>query len=129
MTPKVSNQTLMRRLLGASVAAADAEQFEVSYHALMAALHAAEIVGRDTGSVAPLDEIERVAKAQAAMVEKVKPPHQLSKSAAKNRGHNSVYETLLIHTKSARLRIEAEARRDNTVFRWPNVRYGEVSNG
>ncbi len=121
MLAKVSNQALMRRLLGASVAAADSGEFEVAYHALMAALHAAEQVGRETKSISPFTEIERVAKQQAAMVEKVKPTHQLSKSAAKNRGHNSVYETLLIHAKSARLRIEADTRRDNTVFRWPNI--------
>ena len=122
MASKVSFQALLRRLLTLSNAAADAGEFEVAYHALMAALHAAERVGRDKGNASVLAEVERVGKAQAERIEKIRPPHQLAKSAAKNRGHVSVYETLLVHARSARLRIEAEKRREDTTFRWRNLR-------
>lgn len=111
----------MHRLLSASVAAAESGEFEVAYHALMAALHAAEGVGKETASAAGIAEIERVAREQSAQIEKLKPGHQLSRMAAKVRGHKSVYDTLLIHSKSARLRIEAGARRENTEFRWPEL--------
>lgn len=111
----------MRRLLTLSNAAADAGEFEVAYHSLMAALHAAERVGMETGSPDVFLEIERIAKSQSERIEKIRPPHQLSKFAARNRGHVSVHETLLVHTKSARLRVEAEKRREQTPFRWPNL--------
>ena len=121
MASKVSYSALMRRLITVSNAAADGGEFEVAYHALMAALHAAERVGKDAGNATALAEIERVAKAQSDRVEKIKPPHQLSRAAARNRGHTSVYDTLLIHTHSARMRIEADRRREESPFRWPNL--------
>ncbi|HJP87178.1 MAG TPA: hypothetical protein VJ852_14400 [Gemmatimonadaceae bacterium] len=121
MASNVSFRSLMRRLLSVSSAAADVGEFEVAYHALMAALHAAERVGKDAGDPSPLAEIERMAKAQSEKVEKILPAHQLSKAAAKNRGHVSVYETLLLHAKSARMRIEADTRRETSPFRWPNL--------
>ena len=121
MPPKVSKQTLMRRLLTASIAAADSGEYEVAYHALMAAMHAAESVGKEAASAGAITEIERLARLQSAEVEKIKPTHQLSRAAAKNRGHSSVYDTLLIHANSARLRIEAEIRRENSEFRWPDL--------
>ena len=120
----------MRRLLSASVAAAESGEFEVAYHALMAALHAAEGVGKETASaagIAGIAEIERVAGEQSAQVEKLKPIHQLSPAAAKVRGHKSVYDTLLLHAKSARLRIEADARRAQTDFRWPDLATARTS--
>jgi hypothetical protein len=121
MTAKVSKQALMRRLLASSTAAAGAGEWEVAYHALMAALHAAEAVAREEETIAPIAEIERVAKEQAIRIEKVKPPHQLSRSIAKNRGHSSVYDVLLVHINSSRLRIEANVRRQRSPFRWPNI--------
>lgn len=121
MPATVSNQALMRRLLSASIAAGEAGEYEVAYHALMAALHAAEGVGKATASATALAEIERIARLQSAQVEEIKPVHQLSRAAAKNRGHTSVYDTLLIHANSARLRIEADVRRENIEFRWPDL--------
>jgi hypothetical protein len=127
MGSKVSFQTLLHRLLSVSNAAADAGEFEVAYHSLMAALHAAERVGFDTGNANVFAEIERIGKVQSARIEKIKPPHQLSKYAARNRGHVSVHETLLLHTKSARMRIEAEKRREDTIVRWSNLTAVKVS--
>lgn len=111
----------MRRLLSASIAAADSGQFEVAYHALMAALHAAEGIDKEPARADAITEIERVAREQSARVEKLKPVHQLSRMAAGARGHKSVYDTLLLHVKSARLRIEADVRRAKTEFRWPDM--------
>ncbi len=126
MPPGVSNQALMRRLLSASVAAAGSGEFEVAYHALMAALHAAEGIDKEPARANGITEIERVAREQSAQVEKLKPAHQLSRMAAGVRGHKSVYDTLLLHLKSARLRIEADVRRAKTDFRWPDLSRGKM---
>jgi len=111
----------MRRLLAASAAAADSGEFEVAYHALMAALHAAEAVGRTTASITPIGEVEKAAKRQSARLEKLKPSHQLSRESARTRGHESVYDTLLVHARSTRLRITGELRREKTAFRSPST--------
>jgi len=87
----------------------------------MAALHAAEHVDQEAGRVDALDEVMKVAAAQARQIEKIKPPHQLSRISAKARGHTSLYDTLQLHAKSARLRLDADKRRDATVFRWPKI--------
>ena len=121
MPAKLSNQSLVRRLIALSSAAAEAEEFEVAYHALMAALHAAEHVGKEVGKADALSEVMKVAEAQSAKIEKIKPPHQLSRSAAKARGHQSLYDTLQLHAKSARMRIDADKRREETTFRWPKI--------
>jgi hypothetical protein len=113
--------SLMRRLITASTAAADAGEFEVAFHALMAALHAAERVGKDAASAESLTEIMRVGAAHAAKIEKVKPQHQLSRNAAKARGHTSLYDTLQLHANAARMRVQADMRRDKPTFRWPKV--------
>ena len=121
MTAKVSKPALMRRLIMASTTAASAGEWEVAYHALMAALHAAEAVAKEQETIAPIAEVEQVAREQAIRIEKVKPPHQLSRAIAKNRGHSSVYDVLMVHINSSRLRIEAKVRRENSPFRWPNL--------
>jgi hypothetical protein len=121
MTANVSKQALMRRLINASTTAASADEWEVAYHALMAALHAAEAVALERETIAPIAEIEEVAKEQATRIERVRPPHQLSRVIAKNRGHSSVYDVLMVHINSSRLRVEAKVRRENSPFRWPNL--------
>ena len=121
MPAKLSNQSLVRRLIAVSTAAARAEEFEVAYHALMAALHAAELVRREVGSADALSEVTKVAEAQAAQIEKINPPHQLSRISSRARGNFSLYDTLQLHVKSARMRLDADRRRAATTFRWPKI--------
>jgi hypothetical protein len=112
---------LLRRLLEVNSEAADIGEYEVAYHALMAALHAAEGVAEETNSDETILEIADIAKRQGARLEKVEPTHQLSKAAARTRGHSSVYETLLVHADSARQRVAARKRRDATSYNRPDT--------
>jgi hypothetical protein len=93
---------LLDRLLAVSEEAAESGQFEVAYHSLMAALHAAEGDGDTEGVL----RICKIGAAQERAIEKQRPPHPLSQSAAARRGTESVYSTLQTHAQAVRLRIQ-----------------------
>lgn len=79
--------------------------FETAYHLLMAALH----VGGDPQlGDADLDRLERLAGEHAAAVEAARPPHPLSRARAHQRGHQSLFESLLRHLDSVRARRKSE---------------------
>ena len=121
MARRVSLAMMFRRLVAINAAAADAGEYEIAYHTLMAALHTAECIARDTGKGDQILEVAEIARAQGAVVERIKPPHQLSKSAAKNRGHSSVYETFQLHADSAHLRLKTQKRRAAAKLLWPHT--------
>ena len=91
-------------------AARNADQHEVAYHALAAALHAAEALD-DAASCA---EVERLANESRLRIDDEEPGHKLSTSTAHQRGHESIYKQLALTAVSARLRIEATAQRQKT---------------
>lgn len=102
------------QLQAASIAlfesARNAEEYEVAYHALAAALHAAE--GLD--DAAACAEIERLANECRLHIDHDEPAHKLSTSTAHQRGHESIFRQLALTAVSARLRIEADAVRQKT---------------
>jgi len=90
---------LFERLLTLSEEAAAADLFEVAYHALMAALHAAE----NDSNIDRVARISMTAASQERALEAVRPPHPLSQAAASHRGTESVYSTLQTHRSGAAL--------------------------
>jgi hypothetical protein len=107
---------LFERLLALSEEAAAANLFEVAYHALMAALHAAE---RDSNTDG-VDRISRTAASQERTIEAQRPPHPLSHAAASHRGTESVYSTLQTHAQAVRLRIQGSRHQQH--HRLPGTR-------
>lgn len=93
------------RLLGISTLAADVGLHEVAFHALMAALHAAEA----TGSLAAVQRVKTAAETQSRQVENIVPPHPLSSVMAASRGTQPVYHSLQAHAEAVRVRLESEA--------------------
>jgi hypothetical protein len=83
-------RTLYDRLLGVSREAHGAGLHEVAYHALSAALHAAESAG-DRGAVAA---IAREAREQIDWIDANAPAHRLSTASAKRHDHPGVYAML-----------------------------------
>jgi hypothetical protein len=102
--PKNETAGLLERLLEASSDAAQLGEYEVAYHALMAALHAAESA-RDLAGV---DQVAATAREQEAVMESIQPPHNLSTVRAKERGNHSVYRGLELHAHAVRLRLRGE---------------------
>lgn len=115
-TPPSPPGSLSARLLALGEEAVDAGDFETSYHALMAALHAAERA-RD------LDAVRRVGEAAAAheaRLEAIVPAHPLSAAWAARRGTRPVHRTLRVHVDSVRLRLESHAAPDRGQRRPPD---------
>ena len=100
------------RLLDVSRAAHGNGQHEVAYHALVAAMHAAD----DGADAARLREVEREAEAQIAWIDRHAPGHRLSTHSAGRHGHPGVYAMLARqaagHVTVQAHRVEREARVD-----------------
>jgi hypothetical protein len=65
-------------------------EFEVAYHALVAAMHAVA----EGDDVALLDAVEREARRQIAWIDEHAPEHRLSTSSAQKHAHPGVYAML-----------------------------------
>ena len=91
-------------------AARNADEYEIAYHALAAALHAAERLD----DAAACAEVERLANECRDRIDHEDPGHKLSSTTAHQRGHASIYRQLALTAVSARLRIEANAVRQKT---------------
>jgi len=104
MTPQEHNVSAFDRLFAIAKEVGDRGHFEVAYHALMAALHAAEV----ERNVEAVQRIKRLGAEQERVIETLRPVHPLSHSAARERGTNSVYHTLQIHADTVRLRLEMQ---------------------
>jgi len=83
-------RTLYERLLSLSQEAHRAGLHEVAYHALSAAMHAAESAG-DAGAVAA---VAPEARRQIDWIDGHAPSHRLSPASAKGRDHPGVYAML-----------------------------------
>ena len=88
--PEPSTPSLFDRLLLLSREAHARGQHEVAYHALTAAMHAAD----DARNVRALAELGREAEAQIAWVDRYAREHRLSSTSAARHQHPGVYAML-----------------------------------
>jgi hypothetical protein len=96
---------MFRTLLNANLTAMSGEQYEVAYHALAAALHAAA----DARDCAQLAEVGDIAVTQLGWINRNAPGHRLSTGSAASRGNKSPFASLAAQSRSTRGRIRIEA--------------------
>jgi hypothetical protein len=84
-------------------AAADARQFEVAYHLLAAALHAAEV----SGDKNQIEEVILLAGQQGSAVDAA-PNHPLSTVNARKRGNTPLYSSLIAMARGKLERIDSQ---------------------
>jgi hypothetical protein len=88
-------------------AARAADQYQVAYHALAAALHAGEALNdQETCRL-----VERYADECRQHIDVRAPGHRLSSRSAQARGHEGIFRQLAVTAQSARLRIESELQK------------------
>jgi hypothetical protein len=83
------------------------QEYEIAYHALCAALHAAEGLGDE-------EALRRVASRAGECrdwIDLHAPRHKLSTPSAQSRGHESIFRQLAVMADAARLRLVAEAHK------------------
>jgi hypothetical protein len=95
---------LYRRLLEIHNQAFEAERFELGYHVLAAALHAAEELNDND----LLTEVGRLAEERQKKIDAITPQHRLSSSSAHRRGNPSQYNSLVTIAAAAKGRINAD---------------------
>jgi hypothetical protein len=88
--PDGPERPLHQRLLEISREAHERGQHETAYHALTAAMHAAD----DVADVHALAEIGREAEAQIAWIDRHAPASRLSTASARRHDHPGVYAML-----------------------------------
>jgi len=98
--------TLLDRLLDANRDAFEAAQYEVAFHALAAALHAAD----DLKDLATLRHVQRTARDQGAWIDAHAPEHRLSPQSAEARRTHTRFSTLAGQADAKAL-IREHARR------------------
>ena len=111
-----SLEELWESLFDANQKAFEQQWFNVAYHALAAAYHAALLL-RDEGK---LHQVERTCKDQLAWIDAHDPGYEHSTVAAKSRGHHSVFQTLATQA-SVREGMLGHERQH------PNLTWGEQS--
>ena len=84
--------------------ARDAGEFDVAYHALCAALHAAERAGDAT----TCEVIGQRANECRDWLDLHEPGHRLSTQSAQSRGHESIFRQLAVMAESAGLRMQSD---------------------
>jgi hypothetical protein len=80
-----------------------AGHFEVAFHALMAALHAAG----DQDDEAAIETVRQTAADQDAQLTARAPPHRLSGRVAAEHGGRGVFETAVTHADALLARVRA----------------------
>jgi hypothetical protein len=99
-------QSLRDAAIDLFTAAQAAREYETAYHALCAALHAAESLGdQETCSLVAL----RAAECRD-WIDVEAPRHRLSTQSAQSRGHESIFRQLAVLADAARLRLVAEVQ-------------------
>jgi len=96
---------LYQRLMQIQEEAFKTGRFEVSYHILAAALHAAE----ELNSVPLLEEIGALANSRQAEIDARDPTHTISTASAQGRGNWALFASLSVTANAARTRIAADA--------------------
>lgn len=79
-------------------------RFEVAYHTLAAALHAAE----EINNAELLTTIQSLATKRQAEIDRIWPEHKVSSASARRRGNHPLFTALAATTGAARGRITAE---------------------
>ena len=95
---------MLEEILELNRRAAAQGEFEVAYHLLMAALHAADHGANEEA----LLRLGQLARDQAEAVEAVHPPHHLSRRQALARGQTSVFDSFVAHLDAVRLRLQSQ---------------------
>jgi hypothetical protein len=80
-------------------------RFEVSFHLLAAAVHAAE----ELKSVGLLKELGALASSRQEELDRKEPVHAISTAAAQARGNSALFATLATTANATRARIAADA--------------------
>ena len=96
---------LYQRLMQMQQQAFAAGRFEVAYHLMAAAVHAAEELNR----VELLDDLEALASSRQKELDQGTPSHTISTAAAHGRGNSPLFSTLATTAAAARGRIVADA--------------------
>jgi hypothetical protein len=90
MDPSFTTPSLYERLLAISREAHERGQLESAYHALTAAMHAAD----DAADIGALAVVRREAELQIMAIDRDAPEHRLSTSSAARHQHPGVYAML-----------------------------------
>ena len=98
---------MLNEVLKLNAEAAAHGHYEVAYHLLMAALHVAD----DEKDLAALERIAKSILEQAAAIERMQPPHHLSRHQARLRGQTALFDSLAAHIEAVRLRLQSDAQR------------------
>ncbi|MFN2645753.1 MAG: hypothetical protein ABR570_12220 [Burkholderiales bacterium] len=98
---------MLEELLALNRRAAAQGNFQVAYHVLMAALHWADHMG----DLAAVERIGLLGVEQGEAVERVQPPHQLSRAQAALRGQTALFDSFATHVEAVRLRVQSDAQR------------------
>jgi hypothetical protein len=93
------------RLMAISANSAADGHFEVSYHALAGAMHAAD----DAHDSAALSVVADCCKERQAIVDARKPTHKMSTRSARERGNMPLFSSLGVSTGATRARLCAKA--------------------
>jgi hypothetical protein len=83
----------------------EAGRFQVSYHLLAAAVHAAEELKR----VELFDELAELANSRQEDLDRREPTHAISTASAHGRGNSALFATLATTAHATRARIAADA--------------------
>jgi hypothetical protein len=95
---------LYQRLITLHNEAFNAARYDVGYHVLAAALHAAE----EMESLELLGEVGQLAEESQKSIDALKPQHRMSTSSALKRGNPAQYTALVNIAAAARGRIKAD---------------------
>jgi hypothetical protein len=98
---------MLEEVLKLNGEAAARGEYEVAYHLLMAALHVADHAKNSQ----VLERIAALARQQAEAIERIEPPHNLSRSQAHMRGQAALYDSLAAHIEAVRLRLQSDRQR------------------
>ena len=95
---------LYQRLMEIHNQAFEAGRFELGYHVLAAALHAAE----ELNDADLLTEVGELAQHRQKKIDAIQPEHRLSSNSAHRRGNPSQYNALVTIAAAAKGRIAAD---------------------
>src|SRR5215212_9763844 len=104
LTEPQSLDDLYRHLVDLHEAAFQSGRYELGYHLLAAALHAAE----DLDDMDLLAEVGKLAEERQTRIDRQRPDHRLSSTAAKRRGNPAQYSSLVAIVAAVRGRITAD---------------------
>ena len=96
---------LYDRLMQMQERAFEAGRFQVSYHLLAAAVHAAEELKR----AGLLDQLAELANSRQEDLDRREPMHAISTASAQGRGNSALFATLATTANAARARMAADA--------------------